>query len=276
MPLSVNGTSLDSLVWNVRFLGDRLATAGRRGSNLDTGGLDGTRWRGDKPLDELTFTLQMWIVGSNTDGSLPGDPTLQQAMRTRLDQLLRLMNQQDELVEVADTDTGRRCFAEIQAAITPTTMAGGSRAEVTFPLVVPAGCWEDITAFATTAVVFGASTAVTITGAGGGTLPLTGLTIKLTPPARNIRITTAAGKWVQFNGDLPAGADTWLVLDPSDPQAYQSSAPTVSLLAALDLPDVIPLPLPASTADPVVTVTAEATTAATRIAVTGRRRYATA
>jgi hypothetical protein len=276
MGIEVNGTTLDSLVWNIRFLGDRMATAGRRGANLETAGLDGARWRADKPLAELAVNLSMWLVGSNTDGTLPGNPTLKAAMRTRYDQLLRLMGQAEQLVEVRDTETGRRCFAEIQAALTPATMAGGSRAEVVFPLVIPAGCWEDTTAFATTPVVFGASTAVTVTGAGGGTLPLTGMTIKLTPPGRNIRITTASGKWVQFNGDLPAGADTWLVLNPENPACYKVTAPTVSLLAALDLPDVIPLPIPASTADPVLTVTAEATSAASRIAFTGRRRWASA
>jgi hypothetical protein len=276
MGITIGGTSLDTLVWNVRTLGDRMVTAGRRGANLESAGLDGTRWRPNKPLGELAITLSMWIVGSNFDGALPGTPTQRQAVRTRLDTLLRLINQQEALTTIADTASNRRCRAEIQAALGPATMAGATRMELQLPLVIPAGCWEDVAEFASATVVFGASTAVTIVGGGGGTLPLTGLTIKLTPPASNVRITTAGGKWVQFNGALPAGADTWLVLAPENPQAYQTSVPGTSLLASLDLPDVIPLSIPAATADPVVQVTAAGTSGATRIAFTGRRRYATA
>jgi hypothetical protein len=276
MGITIGGTSLDTLVWNVRTLGERMATAGRRGTNLESAGLDGTRWRGNKPLAELQLTLSMWILGSNFDAALPGSPTMRQAVRTRLDTLLRLINQQEALTTVADTTSNRQCRAEIQGALGPATMAGATRMELQLPLVIPAGCWEDVTAFTPAAVLFAASTAVTVVGGGGGTLPLTGMTVKLTPPASNVRITTAAGKYVQFNGAVPAGADTWLVLDPENPQAYQTSAPTVSLLGSLDLPDVIPLAIPASTADPVVTVTAASTTSATRIRFTGRRRYATA
>lgn len=276
MGVTVAGQTLDRLVWNVRFLGERLATGGRRGANLDSSGLDGTRWRAGKPLAELYVTLSMWIVGSNTDGEFPANTTLKQAMRARYDQLLRIMCQNEGLVEVADTDTGRRCFAEVAAAVAPTTMAGGSRAEVQFPLTIPAGCWEDTAAFATSPAVTPASGTVTVTGGGGGTAPLTGLTVTLTPPGRNIRLATAAGGWVQFNGDLPAGADTKIVLDPQAPAVYQTSAPAVSLLAALDMPEVIPLAIPAGLADPVITVTAEAVTGASRISFTGRRRWLTA
>lgn len=276
MAVQVNGTLLArDLVWNVRTIGERISTAGRRGANVEANVIDGTLWRPDKPLTELLFTLSMWLSGADPDGEFPADPTLRARMRKRLDQLLALMGQQDGLSEIVDTETQRRCFAEITDAITPSTMAAGARAEVSFPMVVPAGCWEDVAEFDTGQVVLGASTNVPVP-CGGSTLPTVGLRLELTPPASNLLIETPGGRWVRFNGALPAGAYTVLDLNPRDPACYQSSAPGVSLLAAVELPDVVCLPLPAAVADPVLEVTAAATTAASRIRVRGRRRWQTA
>lgn len=276
MGVTVDGVSLDRLVWNVRTIGDRLITAGRRGGNTPAATVDGTIWRADKPLSELYPSLSMWLAGADPDGDFPAVPRMVARMRLRLDELLTLLVGQDRLREIVDTDTGRRCFAEVTDVLAPRTMAGGARAEVVVPLVVPAGCWEDVTAFDTGAVVLPAAGSVTVTGAGGGHLPTTGLTIELTPPGRNIELTTADGRWIKFNGDLPAGAATRIHLDPLDPRCYQISAPGVSLIAAVVLPDVVPLPLPNSAADPVLDVTAEAVTGASRIRVQGRRRWLSA
>jgi hypothetical protein len=268
MGVTVGGVSLDSLVWNVRTRGDRMVTAGRRVKNIARAGLDG-----------LAFSLRMWILGADPLGEFPSDPVMRSRVERRYEKLLRVMAQQDELVEVVDTRSQRRCFAEIGDNIGPTIQAGGSRAEVEFPLVVPAGCWEDVTPFDTgTGVVLPANGSITVTGGGGGTLPLQGLTITLTPPASNVVITTADGRWVQFAGPIPAGAATVLDLNVADPYAYQLGAPATSLLSKVTWDTVAPLPIRASAsgADPVLTVTAGATTAASRIRIQGRRRYLTA
>lgn len=275
MGLTVNGQTLDRLVWNVRTIGERLGTAGRRGANVEANQIDGTGWRPDKPLAELLITLSMWIAGADPDGDFPSDPFMRTRMRRRLDQLLLLMGQQDDLAEIVDTDTDRRCYAEISQPLLPTTMAAGARAEVQFPLTIPAGCWEDVDEFDTGDVVLTADTDVTVP-AGGSTLPTVGLRIDVSPPARNLRIETAQGRFVEFSGDLPAGAATRIDLNPWDPQVFQVSTPAVSLLAALTIPDVVPLPLPAAVADPVISITAQATSAASRIRVRGRRRWQTA
>jgi hypothetical protein len=275
--VTVAGTSLDSLVWNVRTIGGRMVTAGRRGGNIEAAGLDGARWQ-PKPLAELTPDLAMWILGCDTDGTFPESGTLRGQMRTRYDQLLRIMGQQHGLTEIVDTESQRRAFAEIQGAIGPSTMAAGSRAEVTFPLVIPAGCWEDVTVTTTPLVVLPASGPVTLAGFGGGNLPITGLTVRLRPPGRNVRITCTDGSWIQFSGDLPAGDDTVLYLGGAEPAARQDGS-VVDLLHAVtwDGPTAYPLAVPVtSTADPVVTVTAEATTAASGIQVSGGRRWQSA
>jgi hypothetical protein len=273
MGVTVGGVSLDSLVWNVRTRADRIASAQRRGKNQPRAGLDGTAWMPGKPLDELQFNLQMWILGADPLGEFPADPDMRTKVLKRYDKLLRLMGQQSALVEVVDVGRQRRCFAEIGDNIGPSVMAGGTRAEVEFPLTVPAGCWEDATPFDTGTAVPLAYGPLTVTGAGGGTLPLLGLTITLTPPASNITLTTSDGRWVTFAGALPAGAATVLDLNTADPNAYQTSSPGTSLLSKLTWDSIAPLPIPASTADPVLTVAASATTSASRIRIQGRRRY---
>jgi hypothetical protein len=275
MGMTVNGESLDRLVWNVRTIGERLATGGRRGANVETNAIDGALWRSNKPLGELLVTLSMWLSGSDPDGDFPEDPLLRSRMRRRLDQLLVLMGQQDALAELVDVETQRRCFAEISQPVMPSTMAAGARAEVQFPLTIPAGCWEDVDEFDTGDVVFDGDTDVTVP-CGGSTLPTVGLRFDFTPPASNIRVETADGRWVEFNGPLPAGAATRVDLNPRNPAAYQLTAPGTSLLAAVVLPDVQSLALPVSAVDPVVTVTAAGTSAASRVRVRGRRRWQTA
>jgi hypothetical protein len=273
--ITVGGVSLDSLVWNVRTIGGRLRTAGRRGANLTRAGLDGAGWQ-PKPLAELTPDLAMWILGCDTDGTFPESGTLRGQMRARYDHLLRILGQQDGLTEIVDTESQRRALAEIQGAIGPTTMAAGSRAEVMVPLVIPSGCWEDVTVATTPLVVLPASGPVTLTGMGGGTLPLVGLVVRLRPPGRNVRITCSDGSWLQFSGDLPAGDDTVLYL--ADPAVRQDGS-VVDLLHAVDWsgPSAYPLAVPVPlVGDPVVTVTAEATTADSRIQFSGRRRWQSA
>jgi hypothetical protein len=278
MPVTVGGVSLDSLVWNVTTRSDRVSTAGRRGQNIERAGLDGRSWWPGKPLDELEFDLKMWIQGSDPFGELPTVPLARRKVAARYDRLLRVMAQQVGLVEIVDTEAQRRCFGEVAGAVSPDIMAGGNRAEVKFPVTVPAGCWEDVTAFDTgAAVVLPAAGNVTVVGGGGGTLPLLGLTITLTPPASNVVITTSDGHWVQFAGALPVGAATVLDLNADDPNAYQVSSPGVSLLSKVTWDSVAPLPIPVgSGADPVLAVTAASTTGASRIRIQGRRRWMSA
>ena len=276
MGMTVNGQPLArDMVWNVRILGERLGTAGRRGGNLEANQIDGTGWRPDKPLAELLVTLSMWLSGADPDGEFPADPLMRSRMRKRLDRLLLLFGQQETLAELVDTETQRRCYAEVSQPLLPQTMAAGARAEVQFPLTIPAGCWEDVAEFDTGDQVLTAATNLPVPSAGSN-LPTVGLRIDITPPARNVRIETAQGRWIEINGDLPAGAPLRVDLNPWDPQAYQTSAPGVSLLAAVVIPDVVALPLPAAAVNPVLSVTAEATSAASRIRVRGRRRWQTA
>jgi hypothetical protein len=273
MGVTVGGVSLDTLVWNVRSRSGRWGTGGRRGGNIPSGGLDGSVWSPNKPLDELDVVLEMWILGSDTNGHMPDSTAGKALVRSRRDQLYRLMANQAALFEVVDTESNRRCLAECTANLESAVQAGGTRAEVTFPLVVPAGCWEDASVVTTSNAVLTASGSYTLTGMGGGTLPLQGLVITVTPPARNILITASDGSTIRFNGDLPAGGTTVIRTDPANPKARHNDTGASLMGAVVWAPGPVPFAIPPGTSDPVVTITAETTSGASRIQFSGRRRW---
>jgi hypothetical protein len=273
MGVTVGGVSLDSLVWNVRTRAGRWGTAARRGGNIPMSGMDGTVWTPNKPLDEMEVDLDMWILGCGTDGSMPDSAAGKTLVRQRRDQLYRLMANQRSLFEVVDTESNRRCMAELGGGVSPVVQAGGTRAEVTFPLLVPAGCWEDGSAVTTSNMVLTASGSYTLTGLGGGTLPLQGLVITLTPPARNIVLTVSDGSTLLWNGDLPAGGTTVIRTDPAAPRARHNDTGLSLMGAVMWTPGPGLLTIPEGTTDPVVTITAEATSGASRVQFSGRRRW---
>jgi len=274
MPITVDGVSLQNFGWNITTTGSRLRAAGPRGNNTEVAGADGAVWQPDKPLGELQFELSMWILGAEDDGQMPPDGIGRARVRQRVDELLALLWRTDRLVEIADTDRGRRCFAEVLQPFDPTTMAHASRAEVAVELNVPAGCWEDVALADTGPVPLTTSQTTTLTGLGGGNLPPGQLIVRLNGPGRNIRLTTERGAWLAFNGDLPTAG---VVIDTAVPAAYPADNPTVSLMKQVRwAPHAAMLPLGYSPTDPVLRVTAEATTTNSRIQITGRRRWRSA
>ena len=270
--ITVDGTSLQHYGWNIRTVGSRLRSAAPRGANTEVAGADGAVWQ-RKPLSELQFELSMWIAGCLPDGTMPTDRVGRQVVRDRVDALLGLLWRQDRLVRIEDTDSSRYCMAEVLAPFDPTTMAGATRAEFAVECNVPDGCWWDTSQADTGPVALTSGGDMTLTGLGGANLPPGQLQIQLTGPGRNVRIETADGAWLAFNGDLPA---TGSVLITDTGAAWHDESPTVSLMSAVRWapgPQLLPL---GGGPDPVVHVTAENTSVDSRIRVTGTRRWRTA
>lgn len=274
MPLTVNGESLASLVWNVETIADRISVTTRRGGNVETS-VDGSFWHPNKPLAELGFGLKMWIT-DDSDAEFSGG-VKGSRMRRRLDKLLRIIAQQNALAELVDTETQRRCYAEMVDSVVPVVMTDQKFMTLVIPVTVPAGCWEDVAEILSTEVSLPSNAAVTLDGFGGGTLPLAGMTVKLTPPGRDIQITASNGSFVKFVGALPAGNPTRLFLKPGAIDVKQDGN-SASLISALQFNRSMPLAVPATAGDPQVTVTSTLAdiTAASMIQFIGRRRWLTA
>lgn len=271
MALTLGGLAGD-YTWNVRTKGDRWTAADLRGDNLPIPGRDGATWRAGKKLDQLGFTISCWILGSAADGSMPRNQDARALVKQRYEALLHALRVPGQLTELVDTSTGRRCYAELAAGTDPDTMAGGTRAEVDFDVLVPAGCWEDVTPFTLADTPIANGTVVTLAGAGGSPLPITDTTITLTGPGRNVRLTEPGGEWLAWSGDLPASK---LIVDT---KAYTAKfqGGTINYLPRVSWSAVPMLPIRAYPGDPALTVAIEQAGGATRLAVTGRRRWFTA
>lgn len=259
---------LAGLTWNVRTKGDRWATAGLRGDNRIVPALDGATYRPGKRLEQLDLSLECWIVGAHQDGGMPDSAYGRQLVHERYQALLNGFR--GTLGEVVDTDTGRRCWAELAGSTDPSTMAGGTRAEVDLDLTVPAGCWEDVTGFSVAATPVANGTQVTLPGAGGSRLPIIDAKLMLTPPYRNVRITEPGGQWLQFDGDQPGSSV--LTIDCTAWTATLQGG-SVNYLPRVRWSAASMLPISGFPGPPVLTVTGEGFSSASRLAVTGRRRW---
>lgn len=268
MALKLGGVAGD-LTWNIRSKGGRWTTAGLRGGNLVVPAADGTVWRPHKKLEELDFTLQCWIVGARQDGGMPDSEHGRQLVHERYQRLLTTFRG-SALGEVLDTETGRRAYAELQGATEPSTMAGGTRAEVDLDLTVPAGCWHDAEPFTLASTPFANGTQLTVPGSGGGHLPIVDLAITLTGPYRNLVITEPGGHWLRWDGDH-VGSNP-LVVDCSAWTAVLQGG-SLNYLPRMRWSAAAMLPVTAPDGDAALTLAAESTSAATRIAITGRRRF---
>ncbi|MDL5159398.1 hypothetical protein [Actinomycetospora termitidis] len=271
MALTLGGLAGD-LTWNVRTKGSRWTAAEPRGDNLAIPGRDGSVWRPGKRLDQLSFAIEVWLLGCAPDGSMPRNQDARALLKARYETLLHALRPPGTLTELVDTDTGRRCYAELAGGPDPDTMAGGTRAEVEFDVIVPAGCWEDVTPFTLADTPIANGTTVTVPGAGGSPLPVTDTVITVTGPGRNVRITEPGGEWLAWSGDLPASK---LIIDTKAYTAkYQGG--TINYLPRVSWSAVPMLPIRAYPGNPALTIAIEQAGGASRINVTGRRRWYTA
>lgn len=72
----VDGETLQTYAYNIVTIGgDRLAPPPLRGGNLLIPARAGTMWM-PKVVDTRVITLGMWVVGANTDGSIPEEVTM--------------------------------------------------------------------------------------------------------------------------------------------------------------------------------------------------------
>lgn len=272
MALKLGGVA-GNLTWNVRSKGPRWSTAGLRGGNLVVPAGDGAVWRPGKKLEELDLTLQCWIVGANSDGGMPDSARGKRLVHERYQQLLHTFRGR-QLGELLDTETKRRAYAELQGATDAATMAGGTRAEVDLELTIPAGCWHDSEPFTLAATPMANGQQVVLAGSGGSPLPIIDARITLTPPFRNVVITEPGGAWLRWDGD--SIGSSVLVIDCAAWSATLQGGGTTNYAPRLRWSEASMLPIYAPTSDAVLTITGEAMTAASRIAVTGRRRWLSA
>lgn len=206
-PISVDGVRLDTLAWNITKI--TRAMAARRDRNVELPGRDGVIPSLDDDLEPISFGLDMFIMGTDADGSVPVAGK-RDTLRANLDELVHLFGKRHSLLDLRETVAAgveRRAWAKVQDAITPDLNTPGSSGEMTVGLILPYGVWEDVTpgTWTQTAPV----TAAPVTTLTGATERIGDAIFAVKGPCTNPRITdVATGSWVQLNAAL-TGAETW-------------------------------------------------------------------
>lgn len=274
--LTVNGVDLHTLAWNVKNRSGRWHVPERRGADPVFPGIHGTGRTLGKPFAANTLVWSMWAVGSNADGTIPADKNMAKKCMENLDALSRLFTAPTLVIQQSGWETPtpqiRECVAQCVAAIDFSSMSGGTRAEFSVELQVPAAFWfEQGTGTTQTILVGSSGSTLNFTNFAAATAPLVNAAFDLTGPAQTPRLTDpVTGQWVQLNKNLVAGAHWYL-----DVGAWTSKIGTTNEIAStshglganfLELtPDAAGMKVKVTAASGI--------TAATSLKVTGRRGF---
>lgn len=206
-PVSVDGVRLDTLAWNVQKI--NRATAPRRSGDYDIQNMDGVVPSVNDPLEPTTYGLEMWLRGTDADGSVPVAGS-RDTLRANLDEVLHLFGKRHALLDLREkvSDTlERRAWAKVVDSIQPDLNTPGGQGTFTVALTIPAGVWEDVDA--TDQTIDAPVTAAELTGLQGATERVNDAIFLVTGPANTPRITDpATGMWVELGANL-AGGQFW-------------------------------------------------------------------
>lgn len=203
-----------------------------------------------KYFDQSVKTIQMLVRTVN--GSTGVDGATLDAMRqnydANLDKLSLLFGRRRKLLNVVRTlsdGSVRQADCEVISSIIPTTV-GRAASKIQISLNVPSGFWADQAS--STLLTTAPASNVTLSGAAGGTAPITDAVFAITGPITNPKVTDVeTGSYFQYAGTVAdsstmtvtnsnmtvtngnadvmthIGNNNWLTLYPSITNGYQLS-----------------------------------------------------
>lgn len=289
-PITVDGVRLDTLAYNV--LARNPSVAGRRAADLEVPGLDGTLPSLNDPLDAAAYGLSMFVRGTDVDGAVPAAGA-QDTFRANLDELVHLFGTRHRLIDLRQTvdaqGTERRAWAKVTDAITPDLNEPGSAAQFAVALVLPHGVWEDPNTADWTSGQVASGVAQEVTSLRGATERIQDAVILVQGPVTNPRLTDpVTGAYVQLNqaitdtGFWRVNVGTWasrygagLGLGSADTTGTDGQASTV-YGGTRNQVSFLPLVPVRDTGERRVSLALSGAgiTAATRVSVRARRKYA--
>src|SRR3954466_10889077 len=100
MAWEIDGVALSTLAFNVVTRAAGWKVPAKRGENLTIPGRHGAQWLPNKPFEQGSLALTMWVNGATEDGLLPTERSSYQQCRDNLDKLTALFAQSHRLLEV--------------------------------------------------------------------------------------------------------------------------------------------------------------------------------
>lgn len=289
-PIAVDGVRLDTLAWNITKI--NRAMAARRSADQEVPGRDGLIPSLNDTLEAPTFGLEMFVMGTDADGAVPAQGKAD-TFRDNLDELVHLFGKRHALLEIQETvkaGVTRRAWAKVTDSIQPDLNTPGSSGMFTVGFTLPYAMWEDVAAQDWNGTLGAATgTVQEVTTLQDATERITDAILLVTGPITNPRITDqATGAYVELQAALAAGqfwrvnVGTWatrygagLGLGSADTTGTDGVALT-RFGGTPNQAHFLPLTPVRDTGERRVKVALSGTgiTAATRLSVRARRKYA--
>lgn len=195
-----------------------LGTAEPKGNHLELPQRDGYLFTPNRAYNPGEFSLSMFLVGTEPDGSMPGSRTLRRKLFDRnLHHLLSVVTNETRPVlwqkGQPGTTVRRQALGSVNTATDVETMMAMQRAVFTLVVSLQDSFWEDSQP-TTVATPAGSSLPKTLdlTAAAGMSAPCKDAVVTVTGPITNPRVTNPeTGVWAQMVGTLAAGKN--LVID---------------------------------------------------------------
>ena len=284
IPVSVDGVRLDTLAYNVEGLSGRLAMPGKRGENAVMPGMHGRSFM-PKRFDSVSYTLRMWVIGSDEDGNAPDTMANEyQGFRDNLDTLNQMFGVTHRPLDVRQTwpDGVRQAFMDCLQVVDPEIF--GVRPTGKFAVALEnLGFWQDVdTQDYTSGGALVSGTELALGQFLGSTAPMMDYIYVVKGPANNPLLKDPdTGHWIKLNKNLAAG-EHWR-LDAGNATSVTgvgigfagagASAIALTQYAGLHAPAMMGL-TPRRLAAPHLTFEATGGTGAgTAVDVRGRRKY---
>lgn len=272
--LTVNGVILNTLAKNIESLTGRLRTPSKRTGNIRVPGRHGSLRTANKMYDENLIVLPMWVLGCTDDGKIPSGSNARKEFFKRVDELSALFIGATEPLDVRHTlpdGTIRQCFADVMDAIDFTTEAAVPVGKFGVSLVLAEPFWRDLNEVSEQQEANGAT--AQFFEFEGSSAPLEDLVATVMGPWNNPRLTFSDGSWVQYN-DTFSGTQG-VIIDSGDWSVTGVGGKVVQLNKLtysggtsrwMSIPAPGPAPLE-------VGLTGSARTTATRLTLTGHRKF---
>lgn len=275
---------LNTMAWNITTKTGRYTFGGVRGSDIQLPGARGSTFVANKPIDDATWTLSMFLLGTLPDGSVPG---LRQPQRLLFERnLTKILAEVVQTAKPVDlyvwSPDGSVRTAKASAigssggggAVDATLNMGGKLATFSIPFNILDGVWTDYLSQTTTGTPSASwsNQALELPNLAGGSVDIENAVATVTGPITNPQIIDpVTGVWVQFTGTVMAG-QTWVV----DSKNFTSTVGGSSVLSATThggYPKFLLISCGNFYTNPSVTLTGTATSAATNLSITAARQH---
>lgn len=214
-PWTADGVALNTYAYNISDFA--FSTPGMRGATTRLPMRSGSIPRYNRSYEPGAFGLNMWILGCNTDGTVPSTWSDQRAaFESNRRTLMSVLGKQSSTIlftkTLHDNSVIRAKALPMPDAIEMAMQMGGLRGELTLTFELVDSFWEEETQ-RTASATAGSSLPKTLplTTYAGSTAPLEDAVVTVNGPITNPKVTDSeSGSWVQYTGTVSNGT-SWVV-----------------------------------------------------------------